>query len=481
MAATLAAMLATLFVPPSDGAGATPARGGSVGVIDLAATSVLSPRRLPDWLDQTAATQRLDTAVASAAGPELTNTGPGAPTACIEITQGSSILYSLNATDELIPASNMKLLTAIAALDRLGPSYRYTTVVTATAPPVGGTIDGNLYLIGAGDPLLRTTAYVASLDPPQPLYTSLDQLASQVRQAGVQVITGNVVGDEGRYDDERSVPTWKPIYQTEGDVGPLSALDVNDGFVYPRDADDPTSSPDSASPATEAASDFLALLQQDGVDVEGTAVTGAAPAGTSQITSIQSPPLSQEVDSMLLVSDDTAAELFAKELGYKTDGTGSTAGGTEVIRTDLTADGLPVSQLVNLDGSGLDRDDRASCNLLVDALQRIGPDSTIAAGLPVAGKSGTLAKRLVGTPAAGRLRAKTGTLDGVASLSGFLTPAANPTTMTSLSRPLVFSILVNGPPYQTGDAYIDAVAVAMASYPAVPPISTVSPLAGASS
>ena len=115
---------------------------------------------------------------------------------------------------------------------------------------------------------------------------------------------------------------------------------------------------------------------------------------------------------MLTVSDDTAAELFTKELGYQTAG-GTTAAGVAAIRADLAADGLPVSQLVAYDGSGLDRGDRVTCNLIQADLEHARRRQRGGRGLPIAGQTGTLRDRMRGTPAAGRLRAKTGTLDDV--------------------------------------------------------------------
>jgi serine-type D-Ala-D-Ala carboxypeptidase/endopeptidase (penicillin-binding protein 4) len=222
----------------------------------------------------------------------------------------------------------------------------------------------------------------------------------------------------------------------------------------------------------------MQLLGRDGVRVEGGSTSGTAPAGSALITSIASAPISQEIDQMLSVSDDTAAELFTKELGYRVSGSGTTAAGTAVIRADLAADGLPVSQLVNVDGSGLDRGDRVSCNLVVDTLGRDGTTGVIGAGLPVAGKTGTLVNRMLGTPAVGRVHAKTGTLDGVVGLSGYVTPTAASAPVDPLRQPVVFSILLNGASSYADQALADKIAVALASYPKVAPLASVAPRAG---
>jgi D-alanyl-D-alanine carboxypeptidase/D-alanyl-D-alanine-endopeptidase (penicillin-binding protein 4) len=499
----------------------------------LDGTPVLSIRRLPTWIETQAAGQGLQSSLSSIVTP--TQLGPADANGCVLVTQGSQVLYSVNAGNLYVPASTMKLLTATAVLDRLGASDRLVTKVMGQEAPEGGVIYGNLYLVGGGDPLLRTASYAASQNPPQPLYTSLDQLARDVRRAGITEVTGSVVGDESRYDDERTVASWKPIYTTEGDVGPLSALDVNDGFVpkpppppkpptppttlpptagkntpttttppkttptttTPPTTTPPTTTPSSSSssssgsstasefaydaaadpPATAAAA-FMHLLGQDGVKVEGGSTSGTAPSGSIPITSIASAPISQEIDQMLNVSDDTAAELFTKELGFRVSGSGTTAAGTAAIRADLAADGLPVSQLVNIDGSGLDRGDRVSCGLIGDALRRDGTGGVIAAGLPVAGKSGTLVSRMLGTPAVGRVHAKTGTLDDVVALSGFVTPTVAAAPVTPLRQPVIFSIILNGPSSYGDQTLADTIAIALASYPKVAPLASIAPHAG---
>lgn len=482
--------------------------GGSAGAQGASRpTPVLSLRRIPWWLAQTAARQRLDAQLESIAGASL-GVEQGA-SGCLVVRQGDQVLFDANGHDMFIPASNMKILTATAVLDRLGGGTRYVTSVRSSAPPEGGVVAGNLYLVGGGDPDLRTSSYGGGTSAAGATFTSLDALALQIREAGVSEVTGSVIGDESRYDSRRVIGSWKPVYTSEGDVGPLSALDVNDGFV-PNTATTTTkpvqvsgsngsvaphvtSGTGSAAPTTEASNSaqlayaaatdpaaqsaqvFTALLRKDGVRVDGSSRTGRTPPSATLVTSIDSAPLSEEVEQMLNVSDDTAAELFTKELGYRESGSGTTAAGTAAIRADLAADGLPVDEMVGVDGSGLDRGDRASCNLLALALQRAGPTSTLAKGLPIAGKTGTLSGRMLKTPAEGRVIAKTGTLDNVDSLSGFVLPEAGVPELPSLGQPVVFSLILNGPSGSRADDVVDEVAIALAGYPVIPPLKDLGP------
>ena len=427
-------------------------------------------------MDTTVAQQRLAGVLSS------TPAGPPGVSACAQVAVDGTVVYGRDASALLLPASNLKVVTAYAGLELLGAGYRFTTLVEGTSRPDDGTVTGNLYLVGGGDPNLMTDTYDHAQYYAHPVYTSLDRLAAALKAAGVRTVTGSIVGDAHRYDALVGVPTWSPEYLTEGDVGPLSALEVNDGSPPPA-APAPAGAtpkhappPGPADPTLFAAQTFESVLKADGVDVEGSAEVGRAPASGVTITSATSAPLSDEVEQMLRVSDDTAAELLTKEIGYRVSGQGTTAAGVAAISRKLTSDGLPSGQLVLLDGSGLDRGDRATCAAIVAVLERAGSNGLISSGLPVAGRSGTLTRRLVATPAAGRLRAKTGTLDGVSALSGLIQPKAGAVT-PELDAPVFFSLIINGAQAAQDEGYLDRIAVAMAGFPDAVPLSELEPAA----
>jgi D-alanyl-D-alanine carboxypeptidase/D-alanyl-D-alanine-endopeptidase (penicillin-binding protein 4) len=414
----------------SKGPSAPPkASGGHVTL----GTPVLSIRRVPDWIEAATSDARLALRLPAL----MAKLGPAAASSCLEVRQAGITLFADRASQAEIPASNMKVLTATALLDKLAPTTRLRTRVTETGRIRRGVLDGNLYLVGGGDPLLRTPGYQPDLDLPEPVTTSLPKLAEAVKAAGIKAITGQVIGDEHLFDSVRAVPTWKPRYIAEHDVGPLSALEVNDGFS-PTNPFAP-----AAEPAVMAAQVFAGLLRSDGVDIKaGPAAQGVSPASARPVASILSPPLSSLIDTVLTVSDNTGAELLTKLIGQRAEGAGSTAAGTEFVRKDLASDGLPVGPLRNLDGSGLDAGDRVSCGLMVDTLDYDGTKGVIFAGLPIAGQTGTLASRMKGTPAAGRVHAKTGTLDTVSTLSGFVMPKAT-VSIPQFNAPITFSFISN--------------------------------------
>jgi serine-type D-Ala-D-Ala carboxypeptidase/endopeptidase (penicillin-binding protein 4) len=460
----VAVMVALAGALPAGPAAAPAAAAAAAGPAPRLQTPVLSLRRLPGLLARTVARLRL--------GPTLDAAFAGAgPNACLTVQQGAVVLYAKRPTQPLIPASNLKLLTATAALDRLGPATRLVTEVRADRPPAGGTVSGNLYLVGGGDPLLRTADFVATLRYRELVYDNLDTLAQQVRAAGVTHITGSLIGDESRYDAQRYVPTWKPSYAATGEVGPLSALEVNDGFQVH------TAAVPSARPAVEAATLFASLLRAHGVAVDGPPSQGLTPAAAARITALPSLPLAEALAEVLRQSDNNGAELITKELGRRFGGAPTTAAGVAVIRSDLGADGLPVSQLTAVDGSGLDRGDRASCQLVLDVLTRAGAQGALAKGLAVAGQSGTLEKRFVGTVAAGRLRAKTGSLAGVTALSGFVDPLPGAAGAGSAGPAVAFALILNGQASMSeGERLADRIGVLLAQYPQAPSVDALAPL-----
>ncbi|MEZ5137835.1 MAG: D-alanyl-D-alanine carboxypeptidase [Acidimicrobiales bacterium] len=123
---------------------------------------------------------------------------------------------------------------------------------------------------------------------------------------------------------------------------------------------------------------------------------------------------------MLLRSDNHIAEQLLKELGVVAEGRGETAAGARAVAAWTASVGAATPGSVVVDGSGLDPTNATSCQGLVAALDALGPDGVVGRGLPVAGRTGTLAGRFAATAAAGRLRAKTGTLDDVRALAGFV-------------------------------------------------------------
>lgn len=418
------------------------------------AAPLLSPRRVPAVLSGLVSRARLVAALdAALADPSL---GPARERSCLVVHEGGQVLYERRPDERLIPASTLKVLTGLAVLERLGPATRFVTEVKASPPAAGGVVAGRLWLVGSGDPLLATVDYAASFRNQPQLFTPLEALADAVVAAGIREVTGGVAGDDSRYDGVRYVPTWKSGYITDSEIGPASALVVNDGFArfWPRKVA-------TAAPARHAAEVLTTLLRSRGVVVGGEPDVGVAPADAVVAGSVSSAPMAEVVAQMLRESDNMTSELLVKELGRRFGADGSWVEGLAVLRTTLLAAGLAVDGLTAVDGSGLDRSDRATCRLLTAATGRAGPESELVAGFPVAGRTGTLAERFVNTPLTGRLRAKTGSLDGVVGLVGYVQSAAG--------RSVLFSLLANELPRDAvGRTLQERVGTIVAAYPDAP-------------
>ena len=474
---TVACVMVLVLVLPSGAAGEPSVRGdaGDAGDAELAlGTPVLSARRAPGFMaeqsGQLALTTELDGIMASAP-----------PDSCLVVATGQRVLYRYQGDRALSPASTMKLITAAVAIEVLGPDHRWTTAARSVEPAVAGVLDGDLYLVGGGDPLLSTSGYAASLpDPLTRLTSPLEQLADAVVGAGITRVTGAVVGDGSRYDDEVVVATWPASYQLGSTVGSLGALRVNAG----REgwADNPavvTVGGNGGNPSLLAAATFTRLLEARGVAVDGPAAVGVAPVAARPIAEMVSPQLGDMLDELLAWSDNGLAELVVKEMGLVVSGTPTTPGGIAVVVSTLDAWGLAGQSagdgdegLVFVEGSGLDTGNRLSCDVLAGLVSLLGNDDDarsgdvrrvdVLDGLARPGSPGTLWGRL-GEPAAiGRVRAKTGTLNTVRGLTGDVASA--------VAGSVGFAFLVNAPPFAAGLSHdtADAVVRVLLEYPRLP-------------
>jgi D-alanyl-D-alanine carboxypeptidase/D-alanyl-D-alanine-endopeptidase (penicillin-binding protein 4) len=320
----------------------------------------------------------------------------------------------------LIPASNQKLYTAIGALTLLDPAEHLHTDVVATGPVVDGVVQGDLVLVGGGDPWL-------TLQGP----ASIDALAEQVRAAGIVGVQGAVVVDESRYDAVRTVDAWPGDWNYS--IGPLSALSADHNMFA---KDDPAV---LADPAPRIGEVLRFALMARGVAIGEPVRHGLAPAGV-RLARVESPTVSELVVELLRSSDNMVAELLVKEIGLRAAGRpGTTAAGLAAIAgvvEPLCGPHVGAS----VDGSGLSRGNRHSARDLRRVLQAaaLAPwGRTYVEHLPVTGPSNVLGGRLADPVAAGRVRAKGGMLSVTRSLSGYLTTVGG--------RTGVFSVLVNGP------------------------------------
>lgn len=383
-------------------------------------------------------------------------------------------LYSHNAQKYFIPASNVKLLTTAAALNRLGSQFRIRTSVLGT--------DMKVYVIGRGDPTLTDT--------------QLRQLAQQLKRQGISQIQqlfvqndyfkGPAINPSWEWEDVQAdygaqanslilnqnattltlspqavgqplKANWAdPIAATQWRVEnntvtgePVSqpSLQVTGDLGKPvlriRGTLPVTTQPVSISlavldPAELFLRHFQRVLALEGITVGQASVSSNLQPPTQELATIESPPLATLLMETNQNSNNLYAEVLLRSLGAVQQSQDSVAMGLVAIKETLTKLGVDPQSYVLADGSGLSRHNLVSPAAFVQALRAVAqtPEAALfKASLPVAGKSGTLQNRFRNTPAEGILQAKTGTMSGVSSLSGYLAAPSY--------QPLVFSILVN--------------------------------------
>ena len=326
------------------------------------------------------------------------------------------------------PASTVKLLTTLAALEALGPRHRFETRVLAAGRRT-------LVLVGGGDPLL-TAATPRAAAAPYPRPASLQTLASRTAAALAEREIRSV---RLRYDGSRFVgpavnPAWEPTYVPESEVSPIGALWIEEGREtrgFARRV---------ADPAATAAIAFTRQLRRSGITVVGTPTEVTGSRGR-EVAAVQSPAMRDVVEHVLETSDNEGAEVLLRSVARATGRPASFEGGTAAVRDVLRGLGIDVRGLRLYDGSGLARGDRVSVTTLVQALQLAADPEhpqlrPVVSSLPVAGFTGSLAYRFFDAPAgAGWVRAKTGTLSGVHGLAGIVT--------TARGTPLVFAVVAD--------------------------------------
>lgn len=375
-------------------------------------------------------------------------------TSCLAVQVNDAPLIARNTDVQLIPASNVKVITAAVALDVLGAGATFTTTVVGPAP-VNGVVEGDVYLVGGGDPVLSENWYTQQADgrkrPPFNV-TDVNALADALQAAGVTSITGSVIGDDSRYDDERFPPGWSDDIRASADGTPVGALVINDSTT--------ATAGHGSNPTSSATKTFVSLLDDRGISVGGGTDAGVAPAGLSVLGSVTSAPLVDILHEMLATSDNLTAEMMVKEIGYVGGVGGTRAGGLQIITERLAAWGLATTGVQLTDGSGLSRDNQLTCSLLVGVLARGSASDPVGAGLAVGGEDGsTLADSFQQDGVVGVLQGKTGTLSSVKSLSGYFMAGTDE---------IAFVLILNGDAAGEYQSRWDQLAAAFISLGATP-------------
>ncbi len=401
-------------------------------------------RRCPPLLAGLSLLAALGASSASAAMPSTAGIGDRSGVVVADARTGE-LLLGRNANHPRILASVTKLFTVAAALDRFGPDWAPQTRVLATGQASGRVWNGNLYLVGGGDPTLTRSGL-----------TTLAQRA--VSKLGVTRVSGKLLVDAGAFDSWRGAD--RTHRTTDPDMGGvLGALTLDRGSR-------------AVNPGMTAAVAFRSALRGAGVTVAAAPTLGRTPVTAAPVASYVGPNVRLMAAQVLMPSDNFVAEVLLKNLVSADGSEGScrlqaglealrdpllpvsaedqpcvsdrsatpatTANATRILRSSLRTR-LGTTPQIH-DGSGLSRRNRVSPALVTRLLVRLQADEAVGpvvrAALPRAGQTGTLSRRMRGTAAQGRCQAKTGTINGVSTLAGYCTAVSG--------RELAFAILQNG-------------------------------------
>ena len=419
-------------------------------------------------------------------------------------------IYARHANTLAVPASNLKLLTLAVAATRLGWNATFETRLEAVGAVADGTLDGDLVVVGGGDPSIAGQDFDQS-----PLFV---EWADALKRAGIRRVEGRIVADTRAFEGDGLGAGWSWDYLVDGYAAPASALSYNENVVVVRvwpgqtageparvdlspaghaltlDASvrtgDASTTEASIDLARDPGSPILRVrgsvpaggativrtaavpdpprffveglrlaLQARGITItdagDGPPKEAAAPASKPAarivIATHRSLPLSSLAEYCLKESQNFYAEMFLRAIGRTPTEPGSVERGRATVRDTLASWNVPPDAYVMRDGSGLSRGDYASADAIVAVLDHVWQDERLRgpflAALPVAGHDGTLASRMKGTALDDRVQGKTGTLANVRALSGYLE--------TTRGQKLAFSILVNN--FTAPSVQIDAV------------------------
>lgn len=407
---------------------------------------------------------------------------------CVASLDTGAVLYARGADQLLNPASNVKLFTAAAALARLGPEHRFDTEVSTDAASAGlpGGQAKVLYLRGKGDPSLvteRLHALAADLlhlglrrvgdlvlddgwfdavrvgpgfdqeDGDKAYLAPAGALSLNYNTVAVHVGPGDRPGAPGRVELEPDSAFFEVVNRTTTG-GPRSARRLVIASVplpggrqrvlvegrLPARGRTSVTWRRVDDPPRYLGETFRRLLEQHGVRVTGRVKLGPVAPDAALLHVAESEPLGVLVRRLQKTSNNFMAEQLVKALGAAAAGPpGTWASGVAAVEAFLAEVGIPRGAYLMKNGSGLNDANRFSARqtvqLLVAMARRFPLAAEFLAALPVAGRDGTIRSRMEGTDAAGQVLAKTGTLDGVVALSGYVETAGR--------ERLAFAVLVN--------------------------------------
>jgi D-alanyl-D-alanine carboxypeptidase/D-alanyl-D-alanine-endopeptidase (penicillin-binding protein 4) len=358
----------------------------------------------------------------------------------VSVAESGRPLYRWADKVRRIPASNQKMLLSMAALDHLGPDL--SVVTTARAQGLRGrVVEGDLWIFGRGDPTLTAGGAFGRSLPFRP--ARISKLADRIMVSDIRRIRGSVMGSTGYFTRDWYAPGWKPTFPAYYVALP-TALTFEGNTYAGRHV---------RNPEWRAARALTRRLEAKGVRVAGKPGAGVAPPSTTMVGHVRSEPLKTLLTYTNRQSSNFFAEVIGKRLGAAVrKPPGTIAKGAAAISGWAARHGVDA---IARDSSGLSYENRVSPRGLVhllEATEREPWGGTFRLTLPVPGQ-GTLDDRLKGV----EMRAKTGTLEDVSALSGWV-------RLDRTGTWAEFSILSSGMPKSRAVEIEDAIVRTLARY-----------------
>ncbi|MHB8339540.1 MAG: D-alanyl-D-alanine carboxypeptidase/D-alanyl-D-alanine endopeptidase [Ignavibacteriaceae bacterium] len=336
--------------------------------------------------------------------------------------QTQDTIFSENVSDTVIPASNTKLFTTATALNLMGGNFVLSTKILSVARVRNGVLNGNLYIKGYGNSVFTEQ--------------DLIEMVKELKNKGIKEITGNVIGDDSYFDEDYSRDDWINDELTDYRLPPVSALVLDHNRTAVRERirvrvarrryriKYVTVYKDVSNPPLFVAQALRAELVRNGIRVTGMAEKGITPnnADTLAESTILLKDLIKIMDKH---SDNFLAECLFKTIGAVSTGEqGNAFYSTQAVMRFIKDNGIFSKGTSLVDGSGLSRYDLVTVGAIGGVLEKMYFDQKnykdFYNALSIAGVDGTLRYRMSGTPAENNFHGKTGTLNGVSSLSGYL-------------------------------------------------------------
>jgi serine-type D-Ala-D-Ala carboxypeptidase/endopeptidase (penicillin-binding protein 4) len=335
-------------------------------------------------------------------------------------------IYSVNHTNSMIPASNTKLFTTATALQIMGGDFiLYTKILTDNNALRDSIIEGNVYIKGLGNSVFTSN--------------DLDSLVAEISKKGITKITGNIIGDDTFFDDVYTRDDWIKDEKANVKLPPVSALVIDRNTKHVRKKRRGrwrTYRVNVTNPPKFAAELLKEKLEENGIEVEGKATKGETPLTATML--VQSPVVLNKLIQLINKnSDNFLAECLFKTIGAIASGKqGNSFYSTQAVLSFIKDNAIYSEGTSVVDGSGISRFDQITVGAIVGLLEKMYFDlknfPDFYNSLSIAGVDGTLEKRINKNGKGINFRGKTGTLNGVSSLSGYLTTTSGDELIVSM-------------------------------------------------